>query len=591
MSYRRSDIPLPTSSIARACRQIVLLALVAVFPGLVAAGETATSGAMVHSEEGALPSKAANASEAAQSGEHNPPVYNITMPAMLVESIPVRGSDQGMSAHRRPDQIALGFRLQMAGASQGQMPFWIYSNRHGELYPFTANAAMHLFGGWHRQYRSGITLSTGADIMLRGANDASLRFQEAYVQVGYGSFVLWAGRKREHFGFVHPELSTGTADVSLNARPITKITLATNGFQAVPGTRGIVDYHASFAHGWLRKEDHLFLERPFLHQKHLYLRLFNDRSPVVPQGGLKHFAQWGGLNPQFGRAPAGFSAFRDIFLARSADSSEILPGGQLGNQFQNHVGTYDFSLLIRLERVSFAVSRQFFLEDTPNARFGTPWDGMWGAWVTFSDGSRSGRDPSRIGHNTSQDSRNAFPPRPPDRRFSIRSLNYEHINTKEGVDRISHRDFSTYYNYHNHWFYLGGWTNDGRAIGNPLFFGDSGHIGVVNNIMLAHHLGVAGYAGPADWRFFTTYSRNYGSPRVVDHSGRRYDGVTERQDQWSFMLELRDRGLISNLMRSFGRGLPDPLQDLEVIATLALDLGEAHPRNAGMMLGLRWATW
>ena len=59
----------------------------------------------------------------------------------------------------------------------------------------------------------------------------------------------------------------------------------------------------------------------------------------------------------------------------------------LGNKYQNHVGTYDFSLLFRFERFRMAVSRQFLLEDTPNARFGTPWDGMWGAWIDMLTGS------------------------------------------------------------------------------------------------------------------------------------------------------------------------------------------------------------
>ncbi len=519
MPDRSSNPYLQTSGAARKIIQIVFLTCMAGLFGTMAARAAVTF-----------------------VGAHDPPTYSNTTPEMLIESIPVATPGEGgkTPAAGSTDQIAFGFRLQMAGAYQGQLPFWMYSNRYGELDPYSANATMNLFGGWHRQYRSGITLSTGADFLLRGAEDASLRFQEAYVQLGYGSFVLWAGRKREYFGFVHPELSTGTGDLSRNAMPIPKITLATKGFQRLPGTRGIVDYNASIAHGWMLDNEYRFVERPLLHQKHLYLRLFNGRSPVVPQGGVKHFAQWGGTHPEEGPVAADFRAFRDIFFSRSADSPEIVPGGELGNRFQNHVGTYDFSLLFRFDRVRFAISRQFFLEDTPNARFGTPWDGMWGAWVEF---------PGNVHRSTR-------------RLFAIHALNFEHINTRESIRRIPHRDLSTSYNYHNHWFYYGGWTHGGRAIGNPLFFSDPDHIGVVNNIMLAHHLGASGHAGFIDWRLFATYSRNYGSPRIVDTSGRRYLGVTDRQDQWSFMLELRDRDLFSGLMRRFARELPDVMQGL-----------------------------
>ena len=191
------------------------------------------------------------------------------------------------------------------------------------------------------------------------------------------------------------------------------------------------------------------------HQKHLYIRLFNDRSRVVPQAGIKHFAQWGGSSPRDGDVPGGLRAFRDVVFSRSADSKEILSGGQLENRYQNHFGTYDFSLLFRFDDVHVSVSRQFILEDTPNARFGTPWDGMWGVWLDFPSDDRSA---SRSAGPSSGSSSSDRP------FFSIRAINYEHINTIEGVDRYPHRDRSSYFNYYNHSHYRGGWTYGGRSI-------------------------------------------------------------------------------------------------------------------------------
>ena len=70
-----------------------------------------------------------------------------------------------------------------------------------------------------------------------------------------------------------------------------------------------------------------------------------------------------------------------------------------------------------------------------------------------------------------------------------------------------------------------------------------------------------GRAGPADWRIFSTYSRNYGAPGGTGSDGRRYPGVTGRQGQWSFMLELGGREVLGEL---------------------------AQRKNAGVMAGFHW---
>ena len=546
----------------------------------------------------------------------------------LVETIPADIPREERTGRERGSLSVFGFRMQGASGYNGELPFWIHSNRFGELDPGSTTATLHLFGAWRRDYRSGISLSTGAGMLMRDTGVLSVQFQEAYLQAGYGHFVLWAGRKREYLGMVHPQLSMGTMDLSHNARPIPKITLASDGFRPFPGTRGILDYDVSISHGWMRDNEYRSVQRPLLHQKHLYIRLFNERSRVVPHAGVQHFAQWGGESPLTGAVPVGPRAFRDVFFSRSSNAKELFEGGLLGNQYQNHVGTYDFSLLFRFDRYRVSVSRQFILEDTPNARFGTPWDGMWGAWIEFHPDRRSGREEARPGRrndrNSSQRPDHHPSHRPdhnsshrPDRNssqrtsdsdnarssqqisgrsaasrpfFVLRAINYEHMNTIAGVDRYPHRDRSNYFNYYNHSAYRGGWTYNGRSLGNPLFLSDNYHIGVVNNLILAHHVGVMGYAGPADWRLFTTYSRNYGASGITGRDGRGYSGVTGRRDQWSFMLELGGPDLLAGLVDLLAPGMTVVLHELELTATFGLDIGQAQRKNAGVMVGLRWAT-
>ncbi len=56
--------------------------------------------------------------------------------------------------HRPADQAetVYGFRMQAAAGSAGETPFWLHSNRYGELERFSNNASLHLFGRTAPEY-------------------------------------------------------------------------------------------------------------------------------------------------------------------------------------------------------------------------------------------------------------------------------------------------------------------------------------------------------------------------------------------------------------------------------------------------------
>lgn len=454
-----------------------------------------------------------------------------------------------------------GWQMRGAVSSSGEMPFWLHSNRFDALDRHSANAVLNLSGRWERKLESGLSVSAGGNVLIRGADDSAIRLQEGYVQTGYGHFVLWGGRKREDFGLVQRELSSGTTDLSHNARPIPKITFATDGFQSVPGTQNALWYDASLSHGWMHDNEYRYVEDAYLHQKHFYLRIFGENAPVVPMAGIKHFAHWGGESPDHGTIPDGFRDYVDVFFALSEDVKEIFDGGQLLNRYQNHMGTYDFALQFNLERYRISLSRQFILEDTPNARFGTPFDGLWGAYVERRPATQTSWRSEPSGDSGD------------DYRPFLRAALYEYLDTIEGVNRYDHRDKGSYFNYYNHSRYRGGWAYHNRSLGNPLLYTDRNYIGVVNNLLIAHHAGLLGHAGPVDWRFFGTYSRNYGASGATTLEGNRSTRVTDRRDQWSFMLELSSTKLHPTL---------------EASTTLAYDTGEVYGDNFGVMVSLRW---
>lgn len=434
------------------------------------------------------------------------------------------------------DQWNYGVQLRWAVSTDAEMPFWIHSNRFGEIDRYGNNSIMNAFGSWSYGLPGGIHLTAGTDVLFRVSGESELWLQEGYIKFNYRGFNLRAGRKSEQSGLVDPELSLGSMDWSANARPFNNISFSTESYRPVPWTQNYLFYDAHIAHGWMGDNDYRYVEDPWVHSKSLYLRLFGEEHSVNLFGGVSHYVLWSGYSPRYGEVPSDWQAFKDVFLSRTPDTDEIIDGGQLANQFQNHGGIYDFAAEFFVDDYSIKLGRQFMLEDTPNARFAAPWDGLWSLTIRDKSGQKA----------------------------PVTGLVYEHINTLEQLTNNPKREGRTA-NYYNHGHYRGGWTYYGRVIGTPLYYGDQEHLGVINNELIGHHLGISGYFDRIAYRALATYSRNYGARRPENF---------DRKDQYSFMLELTTE------IRS----------GLSLTTTFSGDIGEVYEDNFGMMAGIRWQT-
>jgi hypothetical protein len=105
-----------------------------------------------------------------------------------------------------------------------------------------------------------------------------------------------------------------------------------------------------------------------------------------------------------------------------------------------------------------------------------------------------------------------------------------------------------------------------------------GFEGVVNNIVVAHHVGVAGRIGRRmGFRVLATYSRNYGVHTLLE-SGTLNRYETElpltRKDQFSFAVDTRTVLLAQ--------------EGVSARVIVAYDQGDLLPnRNLGITLGIR----
>jgi hypothetical protein len=235
-----------------------------------------------------------------------------------------------------------------------------------------------------------------------------------------------------------------------------------------------------------------------------------------------------------------------VFGARSRGEDE----GRVSEGQANHLAAYDFSLDVDAGAVYIRLYRAFYHEYTPSLLFRNPWDGNWGLSL------RRAGEPAWI-----------------------EALVWEHLRMTRHNAKFSQGQERGADRYYHHGRYADGWTYRGRTLGNPLMRPNPAAPGMVNTIVVAHHVGLAGSL-PAEltYRGLGTYSRNYGAQGVCGNPdcSRRIDGRTPRRDQWSFLADLR---------------VPIPrYPGLTARLGAALDTGELYERRFGLEVGLTWRS-
>ncbi len=438
------------------------------------------------------------------------------------------------------------YRVEMlgAGASAYPLPYGLTANRYGRIDAFGGSALLSL--GAHIGYTEGRRLdyALGIETLGRLGDTSTLHVHQGYARARYAAFELSAGRWEQTLGVVDPTLSAGSMVWSANTSPLPRITLGIPRFTAIPGTRDFAFIRGHVSHGWFERER--FVAGAQLHEKSFYLRLFSEKAPIQLHGGVAHSVIWGGTHPGLGRLPSSFSDYLRVFFIQ--EGTEEAPQFEVINVLGNTIGTYDFSVTVRALGIDWLAYRHFYIEAGPGLRFRSPWDGMWGLSLKTED-----------------------------RRGLVAGVLYEHVNTKRQGAQYSRGEANGPDNYYNNILYRGGWVYHGRTIGLPLLVADGRRRGIVNNILLAHHLGIEGNLGAAAYRALVTYSRNYGAIQVFEspESTLWVNGRTERRDQYSMLVEVS--------------GPLAPAYALSYRAAVAWDTGALYTNTVGAMVGVVWA--
>lgn len=427
-------------------------------------------------------------------------------------------------------------------ASSSTLPFWLANNRFGTVDATSANVIARSGMEYDRRGHSRFAYRMRGRLLARQSDRATVYIHELFGQVTHPQFVVRAGLYEDQYGMVDSLLSLGSMMWSRNTTPMPKIAVFTNGFLPIRGTGGFVSVSGRFGHGWFTRE--AFVDRALLHEKYFYIRLFSPDAPVRLYGGLIHNVVWGGVHPVAGPLATSAIDFFRVAFAQAGDDLQFEAENSLGNT----VAAYDTQVELDLSGLDVSLYREFYIETGAALLFRNAQDGLWGLRLTFD--------------------RPAGP---------FEAVLWEHVNTKKQSRRKGTSDTRGRDTYYNNALYRDGWTYRGRTIGVPLIRTDGIRPGVTNNLLVAHHLGVAGRLGRSmPFLLLATFSRNYGAGNICRDPSclMSTSELTGRRDQVSLLAQLSGR-------------LRSP-ENLYLEAALATDVGRFSRDTFGASIGVRW---
>lgn len=415
-------------------------------------------------------------------------------------------------------------------------PFWNVSNQYGKysLSPIDAMAGVKIEA--IDTSGSFISLDYGFEGYLPATHGATFRIHEGYLAINTPLLTFRAGRREEVIGNQDTLLSTGGTVWSSNAMPMPKLVIATPGYVDVPFTKGYVEVNGSLAHGWF--EEDRYVKNVYLHQKHAHIRFGGDFFLNFSLG-LIHFAQWGGVspNPRFEDLPADWDAYKRVFFVQQGDPGTV-DTAEVINKLGNHLGARNYRIDYNHDRFTASFYFQTIFEDNSGLSKLFYEDGIKG--LTFKM-----RDKQKI----------------------VNQVVLEYMQTTYQSGPV-HDIFSDSIklkgndNYFNHAIYNSGWSYLNMTLGTPLItspiFNDDSKRGIINNRVMAFHIGIGGKVESLNYSTFFTYYINRGTFKHPFPS---------HKNQFSWYFETT---------------IPEVWLGIDLKIMLAADIGQMYGNNLGV---------
>lgn len=403
-----------------------------------------------------------------------------------------------------PAQRHIRYKASLSGqiATENTLPFWATTGHHG-IIPDSRGGLLQagIFSGFNPEktirFAYGIS---GAAYLTQNGN--KIIPDELYISAKWQKIRL-------DLGMIHPDeeykgLSAQNGNIinSGNTRTQPGYNLRTD-YIRIPLTGNVLAFKFNLADYIL--QDDRFVDKTWLHNKSLYLRItpWNRLDISV---GLEHWAQWAGNSPLYGKQPHSFRDYVKIFCAREGGAGATVSDSI--NALGNHLGREHIRIDYKTERYIISFYHDIPFEDGSGTHFSNFPDGTWGLYY----GSKNERQ-------------------------WINGVMYEFYYTKSQSgahhdrpateeEKAQQDPHAPLYgrvilggndNYFNNGEYRSGWTYYGRTQGTPFITpnppnADGITLGVYNNRIIAHYLGIQGYlAQKIPYKLRLSYSLNYGT--------------------------------------------------------------------------------
>jgi len=391
----------------------------------------------------------------------------------------------------------LYYSAEMLGvASSGQYaPFWIQSNRHGNISasPYSANLSAGIYKPATQPQRwfdydfalqlTGRVQSPSPVLFAPYQQRWTGYFNRLYAHLRLYCIDITAGIKPLVYESVDPLLSSGSMVFSGNSQPLPRVTIGIDQYTPFPGCYGYMEIKGGLTHAWMA--DNVYIQGGYLHHKFLGLR-FGGQLPVNLSYEFHHAAEWGGFSPMYGDVGSDFRSFLNVVMAKG--------GGTMANDQNNaqgnHVGSQQFALTAKGQGWNITAYWQNFFDD--NLAFiglgqNLP-DGIWG--ISF------------------QQTRWRW----------IEGLTYEYMNTTDQSGPWHDRDGLCYGandSYYRNSVFQNGWNYFYRSMGTPFitspYYNTDGTIYTLNSRVRVHHIGLRGDICGFQYRLLCSHARNFGN--------------------------------------------------------------------------------
>lgn len=403
------------------------------------------------------------------------------------------------------DEVSLEVRA-LGIASEEENAFWVRSNTFGRVSAETYGLGI-LSGSYGRYLGEELRVTAGASGFFRLNQETPStdlrreypKFETTQARLDqYYAGIAWKKLELKVGAWQRPELLMGISSIggdilwSNNALSMPGVVLQTTEPLNIVGRFSI---DAAYGNYWAGTNGPV--EQRSVDDVKVHFKKFIMNFGIGPNGvfsfGVHHYAQWGGYNNRLNfQNPEGLRDYIRIVLGQEGGSNAS--GNDQGNKLGNVVGSYRVGYAHKLRNAQLKFYYQSLVEDETGVDGRNFPDGAWGLFFKTKE------------------------------KALIQGIVYEYINTtwQGGPNQSSGgRD-----NYFNNLEYYDGWRYQGDIIGLP-FFKPMPNGTTLANMVIAHHVGLAGGMGDFSYRLRGSYVRNQGqkASRLPEEEKTLYSGL------------------------------------------------------------------